>query len=525
MTTKKQDGDDYIPNAKYPIRRDLFCPSCGNQGMRPRNDKDKAVSGRRRYRCIKCNARTTTPLYSAPQILPKTKITELRRHKFFVITSAVNDTPLVTAAHETFRQVAESNGGCYLVIPTVYKNPDLMKGVVLESLSWPEEILPYVCNANVDLNKSIRIKGETRIQHTVINPLSGKNHAGDSVSEIYAHPQVAMEMVATAKSEEPKMLHTTGTISQPNYSGAERAQKAKFHHSISAVIIELEGDRYYCRQIHFDGTGCYDLDRYYTPEGFTEGHSVDGLMYGDTHLKFMTRRTETLLETMAGILKPRVEMFNDLLDNYVGSHHHKGDVLLGLKKARDGDVLVKDELDQVVKFLSKHPNAYLIDSNHHRHLDQWFNRFDPKKDVINAPLYFHLADLASRDLEAGGEGDDLLKLYLQKHADVPLNFVDPDRPFYVGGVDCSQHGDRGPNGARGSARGFARTGSRTMIGHSHTPRIEKGCYQVGTSAMDLEYATGFSSWCNTHGAIYPNGKRALISIINNKLPPSLRRKP
>jgi len=505
---------------KHEVRHDLFCPFCGECGMRPLSDK--AQSGRKRYNCIHCHKRSTQPLYSKPQVLPKTKITEIKKHKFFVITSAVNDTPIVEAAHETFQQIAEANNGCYLVIPTVYKNPDLMHQGINHAFTWPQEILPFLCNANVKLNENIVIKGETRIQHTVINPLAGLNHAGSAASEVYAHSQVAMQMIATPRNELPKMLHTTGTISQPNYGGSVRAQKAKFHHSISALIIEVEGDKFWPRQVHFDGEGAHDLNRYYTPDGYTEGWPVAALVYGDGHLFGLEPKIDSLLKYVNKKLEPDYKVFHDLHDQHIGNHHCKDDVIKLLSQSLKGNLSVRDELMLSVKYLNKHPEAYIVDSNHHRHLDQWFNRFIPKRDPLNAPLYFELAELLQEDLKTGGDGN-LFRVFVHKYCDSEVNFVDCNERFLIRDIDCSQHGDRGPNGARGSAKGFAASGSKTMIGHSHTPRIEKGCYQVGTMTTNLDYAKGLSSWCNTHGIIYDNGKRALFNIIKNKLSPSMRR--
>ena len=52
-----------------------------------------------------------------------------------------------------------------------------------------------------------------------------------------------------------------------------------------------------------------------------------------------------------------------------------------------------------------------------------------------------------------------------------------------------------------------------IIGHSHTPGINKGVYQVGHSTDGMNYAKGHSGWMNTHCVIYPNGKRSLIHIL------------
>jgi hypothetical protein len=79
------------------------------------------------------------------------------------------------------------------------------------------------------------------------------------------------------------------------------------------------------------------------------------------------------------------------------------------------------------------------------------------------------------------------------------------------------HGDKGPNGARGSLKNLRGVGVKSIIGHSHSPGISEGCYQVGTSScLRLDYNAGPSGWLNTHCVLYANGKRSLINIIGNE---------
>jgi hypothetical protein len=84
-------------------------------------------------------------------------------------------------------------------------------------------------------------------------------------------------------------------------------------------------------------------------------------------------------------------------------------------------------------------------------------------------------------------------------------------------IELGFHGDVGINGSRGDIKSLAKLSDKMVIGHSHTPGIYEGCYQVGLSAMkNLEYKKGPSSWMQTHCIIYPDGKRTLINIINGK---------
>lgn len=63
----------------------------------------------------------------------------------------------------------------------------------------------------------------------------------------------------------------------------------------------------------------------------------------------------------------------------------------------------------------------------------------------------------------------------------------------------------------------AKTGLVSLTSNSHTPGIEGGAYQVGTSSeLKLEYTRGPSSWLNCHCLIYGNGKRTMIFIVDGK---------
>ena len=90
--------------------------------------------------------------------------------------------------------------------------------------------------------------------------------------------------------------------------------------------------------------------------------------------------------------------------------------------------------------------------------------------------------------------------------------------YDIKGIKVDMHGHLGPNGSRGgTVRTFAKLGVKTITGHSHGPGIMDGAYRVGTSSVyDPEYVAGPSSWLQTHGVIYANGKRSLLNIINGE---------
>jgi hypothetical protein len=99
-----------------------------------------------------------------------------------------------------------------------------------------------------------------------------------------------------------------------------------------------------------------------------------------------------------------------------------------------------------------------------------------------------------------------------------VQFLGAGESFTIHGIECGFHGHEGANGARGSIKSFGKVGVKVIIGHSHSPGIRDGVYQVGTSTpLRLEYSGGGpTSWLNTHCLIYPNGKRTLINIIDGE---------
>ncbi len=82
-------------------------------------------------------------------------------------------------------------------------------------------------------------------------------------------------------------------------------------------------------------------------------------------------------------------------------------------------------------------------------------------------------------------------------------------------IELGAHGDKGANGARGSLLAMENAYGNSVSGHSHTPEILRGAWQVGTtSLLKLEYVKGPSSWMHTSCLVYPNGSRQLINAIN-----------
>jgi hypothetical protein len=444
----------------------------------------------------------------------------------FLITSARNDTPLHRGALAAALQYCEHNNAQLIVIATRYRNPDAYHLGADSDMTWPREVEPYLLDADMQIHKSLMVMGDAKINATAVNPLTGFESVAGGKSAIYGHAQVQMTLAATPRNELPRILHTTGTLSLPEYSRSTAGKKAAFHHSFGGLVVELRGRRFHMREVLMEkrSGAFYDLDKRYAPDGVTGGHRVLGAVLGDEHVKFICPRVRVATFGRNGIvqtLRPQYLVRHDVHDHYSGSHHHEKDTLLKVEKAYRADDCVRAELELVAKYLEettpKFARSLIVQSNHHDHVRQWLNRFDANRDPGNALFAWKLLGKIAEAIESGADADPFrvfLRSAIAPSVSSRIEYLNPNDPYVIGGVSVEQHGDRGPNGSRGSLAAFGKLVRKMFIGHGHSPGINKGTWQVGVSAPGMGYAQGLSSWLTTHGVIYANGKRAMLHIID-----------
>lgn len=165
----------------------------------------------------------------------------------------------------------------------------------------------------------------------------------------------------------------------------------------------------------------------------------------------------------------------------------------------------------------------IVAANHNEALDRWIRESDPRQDPENALSHAQTmaAMLQSAHVtDTGVSVADPLEYWGKKWMKTAkrTRFLSRGESFMVHNIELGKHGDKGPNGARGSRNAFTKIGCKSVIRHSHSPGITAGVYQVGTnSRLDLSYAAGSpSSWLHTDCVIYANGKRSLINIVGGK---------
>lgn len=457
----------------------------------------------------------------------------------YVITSAQNNTPVHRGFLHSLTNYCEHNDARLVVIPYRYKNPtSVWNNNNKDEEKWADEIQEYLVTELTRLSDSFIIMANVKIQPTAVQPLSGFDGYTGLDSAIIGHPKVQLVTVPTPSQHLPKILTTTGAVTKPNYTDSKAGWKGEFHHSLAALVVEIDeaGDTH-IRHIHGDDvTGnFYDLDKLYTGTDVTSGIRIAAIVTGDTHAEFMDDKvksaTYTAPDSMCALLRPEVIVRHDVEDFYARNHHHRGNDLIAFGKHHFGRDNVEESLQITADFIDEttFPDAVniIVRSNHDEALDRWLREAEPKYDPENAILYHYLKMHQLENVKMTDTGfSSIVPFEFWCHnpkrgrglrSKDQTKFLKRDESFRVSDVELGFHGDIGPNGSRGSIKAFSKIGPKTIIGHSHSPGIYEGCYQVGVSAkLNLEYASGPSSWCHTHCLVYQDGSRSLVHVINGK---------
>lgn len=450
--------------------------------------------------------------------------------KRLFITSAQNATPVHKAFLASLLVACKALDAQLLVVPIRYKNPtSTWTSNDGANDWWAPEVTPYLCNERKVLGKHLVLLGDVKTVPTAEQPLAGFETMTHSESAILGHPRLQLKTVPVPRNRMPKLLTTTGSVTVRNYTDSKTGKKGDFHHTFGACFVELRGSKFHLRQINADKDGSFiDLDKCYRVDGVAPAPRALALVMGDTHVDFVDPAVEAATFGARGMvrtLKPRTLVWHDVLDGYSRNPHHRDNVFNEIAKRGTGRHDVAAEVARAIAFLGKYTpkgvQSVVVSSNHDEFLARWVRDTDWRRDPDNAKFYLATAAamVDSTRLGVGGlEVCEPFAYWVKKNLGSDrVRCLRRDESFEVAGIELGFHGDRGPNGARGSIRNYRGIGPKVVIGHSHSPGIEQGAYQTGTSTrLRLEYNSGPSSWLQTHVVVYANGKRALLSIIDGE---------
>jgi hypothetical protein len=457
----------------------------------------------------------------------------------YLLTAAQDNTPV----HEPFwlnlLAFAKHIGAEVMVGGFTYQK-GLFEDHAARAAVFAEAVRPHLRHEQVRLSADILFCAEMNTLPTAVRPLSGLDTYTQGRWGVFPHAKIQLVSVPTHFTKHAAMLMTTGACTVPNYVAKKAGLKAAFHHILGATLVEIDpSGRVFCRQISATDDGSFqDLDLKVRNQTVTKGHRIEAMTPGDIHVEKIdpvvaktiwgidvAKMERVTPDCMIDVLRPRFQFAHDLIDFAARNHHRRGDHLFRFQTYIAGEASIDRAFARGARFLRASERDFcqtaIIPSNHNDAFPRWLREGDPREDEVNARLWFQANDALYAAAERGDGAFDVVRWALGRHdADGLESIVFPprDASFLIcqdhGGIECNYHGDKGPNGARGSPQALSRVAMRLNTGHTHSASILDGVYTAGLSGlMDQGYNSDSpSSWSHSLIITYPNGKRTICTI-------------
>lgn len=456
----------------------------------------------------------------------------------FILTSAQDDTPVFMPFWENLHAYARAIDAEVMVGGFTYQK-GLFEDHAARSAVFADAVRPFMRHERVELGADIYFCAEMNTLPTAVRPLSGLDTYTQGKWGVFPHAKVQLISVPTHFRRHPAMLMTTGACTVPNYVPKKAGLKAAFHHIFGATIVEIATDGLvFCRQISATDDGAFqDLDARVRGGVVTRGHRIEAVTPGDIHIEkidpVVARAlwgldVETMTKVSDGLideLRPRFQFMHDLIDFMGRNHHRRGDHVFRFLMHVTGEASVEKAFSRGARFLRASARDFcqtvVIPSNHNDAFPRWLREADPRQDEVNALLWFEANAALYRAIEAGDNEFDVVRWALARHDPFGLEdiaFPPRDASFLIcqdhGGIENIYHGDKGPNGARGSSMALTKVAMRINKAHDHTASILDGVFSAGlTGLMDQGYnADSPSSWSHSAILTYPNSRRTIATV-------------
>lgn len=510
----------------------LLCPHCADDALyasdQLRNNGFEEDGETQRFVCKECGGRSNSNTAKEGNVKVRMRDHLPKRKKRYLITCAQNSTDVYEPFWRSLLHCARELDAELVVIPIRYKNPTTQKEDYLGDEWWDPIVRPYLFDGRQAIHKHLTILGDVKTQLTAIRPTTGYESMTGGRSCILGHPKLELRSIATPQQKLPKIVTTTGACTERNYSDTRAGKRGDFHHTYGAALVELQGDKFYLRQINATEAGEFiDLKRHYTPKGSKKAGRWEALILGDAHVDYIdpkvVKATFTNKDSMVNYLKPKRLMWHDLLDGYAVNPHTEKDPFHKIAKRKVGADDIREEVTRASEFVRKHApkdvENVVVPSNHDDFLNRWMERVDWREDPTNAEFFLETALAMVRGsymAENGFEKMDPFVYWMEQLCpDLDITYPGLNGSYTVMGIECGMHGHLGLNGARGSLLSFSKLGVKTVTGHSHIIGIYEGAYCGGTmSYLRLDYNPGPSSWLQANVGINALGKRCIFIVVD-----------
>ena len=386
---------------------------------------------------------------------------------------------------------------------------------------WTPEVRPYLFTGSSPLAKNIEARFDIRIMPTRKNPLSGFQVVGHHRSAIFGHPRVHMKCFAAGSSTYPKIHHSTGACTVPNYSDSGAGAQAKEHHVFGFVIVEVEADRsrFHMRHVNARSKDGAFIDSarglMVSNRTISAAPPAQALRIGDSHAHEQFEPAIQATLKLKDICQPERVLVDDIYSHSVAGHRLERDHYEFRLRASKSTKTVQDELREAYDLIKRLGATDVINSNHHLHLDEWLANTDGREDPHNLALWSALLHEKSKDVAPSFETWCRIHATLRGEIDSLPRFWRRGEACVVGDV-LHDHGHEGINGSRGTPTQWKKAGCKVTTGHTHVPTIQDGHYGTGHTSDPTKHHYADvtkSSWMWANVVQDAFGKRQVVNIV------------
>lgn len=468
----------------------------------------------------------------SPKLLKDLDAT-IKNYSRFIITTAVNGCKVHKKALETVKQYCSLNNAALLILTASDPAHNLDRG----DKSLPKEerygtidkILKgeHIILKDVAINNNLRID-TIKISAKQIDPITGISRLGQrNGTLIVASPKQRQKLAPVSNCKLPHPVLTSGAITVPdynttNYMSEKTAKFADGDHQLGAIIVEVEDSEiFHYRQVQFDQDGCfYEIARdkalLYSPTGVQEATAA-GLILGDWHSGETDPLVAETWKTLARIIKPAKIFIHDGFNGISINHHEENNHILRAQRALNQQLSLEAELrgfaadlDMLSPFATE--SLVIVKSNHDDFLNLYLKECKYCDDPQNHYVSLKLALAMMEGLDPLQHAiEDVIGLA----AETKVRWLKRSEDCKIARIQLNAHGDKGPNGSKGTLASMEASYGQCITGHTHSPEILRGAWSVGTSSyLKLTYNEDSpSTWMNTSCILWPNGQRQLINSI------------
>lgn len=443
-----------------------------------------------------------------------------KKKKRFLVTWAQNNTSVFQPLLTNMEAYAKFLDAEILVICGRYSNFNQKPGVNTEE-SWDPKLEKYLCANEIHIHKYLTVMGDVKISATSTSPLNGMHGMSKENSCIFGSPKSQLEMVPTLNGYKPKMMLTTGSITQKNYSDSRIGKLSSFNHQYSFCSCECDNNEiFHARQVVANEEDGSFNDLYFNVKDskVTKNKEIEAIIFGDLHYGNHDEKVLTNTFSLLDKLKPNHVVLHDVMDTYSVSHHNQDNPYKQYALEVSGNNSLENELRNLfegLKRFEKFKNVLIVRSNHDVHLDKFLqNDWRKLPTGKNSLLYMELAQMLLKQYASDNVIGIIPELINKKFPKFKtLKYSDS---YVIKNWEVAAHGDVGSGGARPSAATFLKLNKKIITAHTHSPKKKDGLMTVGTSTkLKLDYNSngGSSSWLNSHALVFNDGKSQLIHFI------------